>query len=95
MVLTRTGIAASTDNPWGATDHAKRITNELNDLMREYPHSSRHSSLWANILVDHTHRAALEMAVQDLGIRYQTSNEAVTSFQKGSSRCSRQAAVFQ
>ena len=48
-------------------DHARRITNDLAELLRERSLSSQRALLWTHILVDYAHGAALAVASEEEG----------------------------
>jgi AcrR family transcriptional regulator len=58
-------------------DHAKRITVDLTNLLRDLGASPKRSLLWAHILVDYTQGAALAVAVRGEAKRLQASIEHV------------------
>jgi AcrR family transcriptional regulator len=48
-------------------DHARRITDDLTDLLQELGLSPSRALLWVHILVDYTHGAALAVAMDGKG----------------------------
>jgi AcrR family transcriptional regulator len=48
-------------------DHARRITDNLTDLLKELGLSRSRALLWVHILVDYTHGAALAVAMDEKG----------------------------
>jgi AcrR family transcriptional regulator len=54
-------------------DHAKRITVDLTNLLKDLGASPKRSLLWVQILVDYTHGAALAVAVREEATRLHSS----------------------
>jgi AcrR family transcriptional regulator len=65
-------------------DHAKRITVDLTNLLRDLGASPERSFLWVHILVDYTHGAALAVAVRGEPERLQSPIDDVDdSYERG------------
>ncbi|MEN5279470.1 TetR/AcrR family transcriptional regulator [Brucella sp. TWI432] len=65
-------------------DHAKKITDDLGNLLGELDISPELSMLWVHILVDFTHGAALALAVNGENNQHQSPIDgAKDSYEKG------------
>ena len=55
------------NRPAAFPDHARRITDDLTDLLQELGLSPSRALLWVHILVDYIHGAALAVAMDGKG----------------------------
>lgn len=64
-------------------DQARRITGELSSLLVEFGLSSQRSLLWAYILVDYTHGAALATAQSAVAEGQGANKSELSTFENG------------